>query len=50
MKSIILGAGQVGSTLAEQLVSEQNDVTVVDIDAARLDELQEAARQLMAIV
>jgi trk system potassium uptake protein TrkA len=41
MKIIILGAGQVGSTLAEQLVSEQNDVTVVDIDAARLDELQE---------
>ena len=41
MKIIILGAGQVGSTLAEQLVSEQNDVTLVDIDAARLDELQE---------
>ncbi|TXH04835.1 MAG: Trk system potassium transporter TrkA [Nevskiaceae bacterium] len=41
MKIIILGAGQVGSTLAENLVSEQNDVTVVDVDAARLDELQE---------
>lgn len=41
MKIIILGAGQVGSTLAENLVSEQNDVTLVDIDAARLDELQE---------
>ena len=41
MKIIILGAGQVGSTLAEQLVSEQNDVTLVDVDAARLEELQE---------
>lgn len=41
MKIIILGAGQVGSTLAEQLVSEQNDVTLVDADAARLEELQE---------
>jgi trk system potassium uptake protein len=41
MKIIILGAGQVGSTLAEQLVSEQNDVTLVDTDAARLEELQE---------
>lgn len=39
MKIIILGAGQVGGTLAENLASEQNDITVVDIDAARLEEL-----------
>jgi trk system potassium uptake protein TrkA len=41
MKIIILGAGQVGSTLAENLASEQNDVTVVDINPAALEELQE---------
>lgn len=41
MKIIILGAGQVGSTLAENLASEQNDVTVVDVNANALAELQE---------
>lgn len=41
MKIIILGAGQVGTTLAENLASEQNDVTVVDTDAAALEELAE---------
>jgi trk system potassium uptake protein TrkA len=30
MKIIILGAGQVGGTLAENLASEANDITVVD--------------------
>ena len=32
MKIIILGAGQVGGTLAEHLASEANDITVVDTD------------------
>lgn len=41
MKIVILGAGQVGSTLAENLVSEDNDITVVDADAAALSALQE---------
>lgn len=41
MKIVILGAGQVGSTLAESLASEQNDITVVDIDSGRLQELQD---------
>ena len=36
MKIIILGAGQVGGTLAEHLASEANDITVVDTDADRL--------------
>ena len=36
MKIIILGAGQVGSSLAASLVSEDNDITVVDTDAAKL--------------
>jgi len=41
MKIIILGAGQVGGTLAEQLASEQNDITVVDTDQAILRSLQD---------
>ena len=41
MKIIILGAGQVGATLAENLASEANDVTVVDTDAALLSDLQD---------
>ncbi len=41
MKIIILGAGQVGGTVAESLVSEQNDITVVDTDPARLRALQD---------
>ncbi len=36
MKIIILGAGQVGTSVAESLVSEANDITVVDTDGARL--------------
>jgi len=41
MKIIILGAGQVGANLAASLVSEANDITVVDIDAAKLAYLQD---------
>jgi trk system potassium uptake protein TrkA len=40
MKIIILGAGQVGGTLAENLAGEANDITVVDNNADRLRELQ----------
>lgn len=39
MKIIILGAGQVGGTLAEHLAREENDITVVDTDGERLREL-----------
>lgn len=39
MKIIILGAGQVGGTLAEHLASEANDITVVDTDTERLRDL-----------
>ncbi|MFF7707254.1 Trk system potassium transporter TrkA [Pseudomonas sp. NPDC007930] len=39
MKIIILGAGQVGGTLAEYLASEANDITVVDTDGDRLRSL-----------
>ena len=41
MKIVILGAGQVGASVAESLVSEHNDITVVDLDAARLHALQD---------
>jgi trk system potassium uptake protein TrkA len=41
MKIVILGAGQVGSSVAESLVSEQNDITVVDIEPQRLRTLQD---------
>ncbi len=41
MKIIILGAGQVGGNLAESLVAEKNDITVVDLDSARLAILQD---------
>ena len=41
MKIIILGAGQVGGTLAENLVGENNDITVVDTDPLRLRQLQD---------
>lgn len=40
MKIIVLGAGQVGSTVAQSLASEtNNEVTVVDTDKSVLDEL-----------
>ncbi|MGL5220091.1 MAG: Trk system potassium transporter TrkA, partial [Plesiomonas shigelloides] len=41
MKIIILGAGQVGGTLAENLVGENNDITIVDQDPERLRQLQD---------
>jgi len=41
MKIIILGAGQVGSSIAEILAGEANDVTVVDTDSSLLRYLQD---------
>lgn len=41
MNIIILGAGRVGESVAESLVSEQNDITVIDHDPARLRLLEE---------
>ncbi len=40
MKIIVLGAGQVGSTVAQNLAHENNDVTVVDTNLETLQELQ----------
>lgn len=41
MKIIILGAGRVGSTVAESLVGESNDITVVDLSNSKLSLLQD---------
>ena len=41
MKIVIVGAGQVGGTLAENLAREYNDITVVDINEQALSALQD---------
>jgi trk system potassium uptake protein TrkA len=41
MNILILGAGQVGKSVAANLVSEANDITVVDLDLGLLRELQD---------
>nr|WP_207146244.1 Trk system potassium transporter TrkA [Chromatium okenii] len=41
VKIIILGAGQVGSSVAESLVSEANEINVIDTDTRRLRQLQD---------
>ncbi|MDI9818731.1 MULTISPECIES: Trk system potassium transporter TrkA [unclassified Legionella] len=40
MRIVILGAGQVGGTLAQNLAREDNDITLVDLNEDRLRELQ----------
>jgi trk system potassium uptake protein TrkA len=40
MNILILGASQVGTSIAEVLVGEENDVTVVDIDSRALSQIQ----------
>jgi trk system potassium uptake protein TrkA len=41
MNIIILGAGQVGSSVAENLASEANDITLVDTNPVLLNELSD---------
>ena len=41
MKIIILGAGEVGGNLAQNLTKEASDITVVDISSERLRDLQD---------
>ncbi|MFQ6708151.1 NAD-binding protein, partial [Bordetella pertussis] len=41
MKILIMGAGRVGTSVAENLVSEQNDITVIDTDVGQLRYLQD---------
>jgi trk system potassium uptake protein TrkA len=40
VKIIIIGAGPVGESVADSLVSERNDITVIDTSAARLRDLE----------
>jgi len=40
MKIIILGAGQVGASVAATLASEANDITMVDLDRDRIRDLR----------
>lgn len=41
MKILILGAGRVGRSVAQSLVSDANDITIVDESADRIDQMQE---------
>ncbi|ETD67863.1 potassium transporter peripheral membrane protein [Pelistega indica] len=41
MKILLIGAGRVGSSVAENLVSEKNDITIVDTNKEQLRYLQE---------
>jgi trk system potassium uptake protein TrkA len=41
MNIVILGAGRLGESVAESLVSERNDITIIDTDPRRLRELQD---------
>ncbi|MBA4256854.1 MAG: Trk system potassium transporter TrkA [Polaromonas sp.] len=41
MNIIILGAGRVGESVAESLASEQNDITLIDLDPERLRLLED---------
>ena len=40
MKILILGASQVGVSIAEVLVGEENDVTIIDVNSEVLQQLQ----------
>lgn len=40
MKILIVGAGRVGSSIAESLVSEANDITIVDTNPEHISSLQ----------
>ena len=39
LKIIIVGCGKVGSTLVEQLVLEGHDITVIDTNITKIEEL-----------
>lgn len=41
MNILILGAGRVGQSVAESLVGENNDITLIDTDPQRLRQLQD---------
>ncbi len=49
MKIIIVGCGRVGQTLAEKLNSDGNDVTVIDMSSAKINEVT-AKYDVMGVV
>ncbi len=49
MKIIILGAGRVGQSVADSLVSERNDITVIDTDAILTRDHMHAQRFLREV-
>ena len=49
MNIIIVGCGKVGRTLAEELNEEDNNITVIDTDAAKVKALSEMT-DVMGIV
>lgn len=46
-KIIIIGAGEVGNFLASKLSSEQHDVTVIEVDSMKVDELNSSLDALV---
>ncbi len=48
MKILIVGAGRIGSSIAESLVSEANDITVVDTDPVHLAKFKNYDLQCVA--
>ena len=40
MRILIIGAGKVGSSVAGNLVSESNDITIVDTNKAKIAEIR----------
>ena len=49
MKIIIVGCGRVGNTLAEKLNADGNEVTVIDLDGAKVRAIAEKC-DVMGIV
>ena len=39
LKIIIVGCGKVGATLVAQLINEGHDISVIDTDSARIQEI-----------
>ncbi len=50
MKIIILGAGRTGSSVAQALAGEENDITIIDRSTLLLDTLKEQIPKLTVIV
>ena len=49
MRIVVVGAGEVGSYVADRLSREGNDIVVIDVDRERLAELNENADVLTVL-